>query len=143
MWEIAVSVTYTFVCMHVCVCMYIYALGLHLICSKFYRLFLPTLPKNVIDYSFLFLYHYWLFLYYSHIVLFKHRRSRLRLSSECKVKFSSEYKSSLFEFIFINSNDLWGPSSSLSLVSHHSPFRLFLYHAHECLIILILCLWVS
>ena len=52
--------------------------------QKCYRLFIIIL----------FSYHYWLFSYYSHIVVFKHRITAeyLRSPSEFKVKSSSDYR---------------------------------------------------
>ena len=40
-------------------------ISLSLICSKLYRLFLPAILKKITHYSYLFLYHYLLFLFYS------------------------------------------------------------------------------
>ena len=49
-----------------------------------------------------------------------------------------------FEFIFIISFEVnESPSSSHSIVSDRTPFRLFLHHVREYPIILILCLWAS
>ena len=97
--------------------------------------------QNVTDYSF----YSHIITDYTHIVFssISSIGSWLRLPSECKVRSSSEYKSSFFEVIFIISDDLWGQWKSHSFVSRHSPFWLFLYHACECPIILILCLWAS
>ena len=130
-------------------------LGLHLICSNYS---FPHFPKMLP----IILFHSYINTNYSRIIptLFlilkscsfqtlppsDHGWIHLRLPSEFKVKSSSEYKLSLLSSsssssAIFEANE--SPSSSPSLISHHSPFQLFLYHARECPIIIILCLWAS
>ena len=105
-------------------------LGLRLICSKFYRLFFFYSPI-ITNYSRIIP-----VLFFSNIASI---RSQLRLHSECL------HQNINYHFrVYLH--HLWwslSPSSSHFLISCHLPFRLFLYHARECPIILILCLWVS
>ena len=111
-------------------------IGLRLICSEVYQLFLPALAKNFILISLPIILGYCSFQTLAHGWIHYPLRSSLHQKMNCH----------FWEFIFIISDDLWGQWKPIILTFsclHCSPFQLFLYHVRECLIILMLCLWTS